>query len=401
MLPFQHLPTMNFIIDDNDIPEDDVILYSVLYSSVTVVFAMAVLSKFLTNEFRFGFRSVLSLAVLFLGEPLCQFFVKGPVGVGCFAFGCLLIYSILPASHLPAADKAVLITGCDSGFGLALVKKLDSIGMRVFAGCLDKDGTGAAAIRNNCSNRVHILQLDVTNEKEISAAVHVVTSQVGEQGLWGLVNNAGIWYFSELEMMSETIIKKIIDVNLFGAIRMTKSLLPLIRQAKGRIINVSSVLGRISMEGHGAYGISKHGLVAFSDTLRQEMKKWNVKVSIIEPTGYSTNNNHSHSLRYKREEIWDTLDEEGRKTYGREYLDEVYNSLFDTLHRFPDDLTPVIRAMRSSLLSKRPRERYPCGAGADIITYIHCLVPVWLADKVSSSFGLMSKTAKPAQLQEL
>jgi hypothetical protein len=64
-------------------------------------------------------------------------------------------------------------------------------------------------------------------------------------GLWGLVNNAGIWYFSELEMMSETIIKKIIDVNLFGAIRMTKSLLPLIRQAKGRIINVSSVLGNM------------------------------------------------------------------------------------------------------------------------------------------------------------
>lgn len=111
MFPFQHLPTMNFIVDDNDIPEDDVILYSVLYTSVTVVFAMAVLSKFLTNEFRFGFRSVLSLAVLFLGEPLCQFFVKGPFGVGCFAFGCLLIYSILPASHLPAGNKSVLITG--------------------------------------------------------------------------------------------------------------------------------------------------------------------------------------------------------------------------------------------------------------------------------------------------
>ena len=108
---FHQLSVMNFIVDDNDIPEDDVILYSVLYSCVTVVFAMAVLSKFLTNEFRFGFRSVLSLAVLFLGEPLCQFFVKGPVGVGCFAFGCLLIYSILPASHLPVGNKAVLVTG--------------------------------------------------------------------------------------------------------------------------------------------------------------------------------------------------------------------------------------------------------------------------------------------------
>lgn len=106
-----YLPSMNFVVDDDDIPEDDVIIFSILYSCVTVVFAMAVLSKFLTNEFRFGFRSALSLAVLFLGEPMCQFFVKGPFGIACFAFGCLLIYSILPASHLPASNKSVVITG--------------------------------------------------------------------------------------------------------------------------------------------------------------------------------------------------------------------------------------------------------------------------------------------------
>lgn len=105
-------------------------------------------------------------------------------------------------------------------------------------------------------------------------------------------------------------------------------------------------------------------------------------------------------LRSKREEIWDSLDENTRKTYGREYLDEIYNSLFDMYDHYPDDLTPVIRAMRSGLLSKRPRERYPCGAGADIITYIYCLVPVWLADKVSLAFGLMPKTAQPAELKD-
>ncbi len=91
--------------------QDDIVVYSVLYSSVTVVFAMAVLSKFLTNEFRFGFRSVLSLIVLFLGEPLCQFLVKGPGGVVTFAAGCLIVFSILPASHLPVGKKAVFITG--------------------------------------------------------------------------------------------------------------------------------------------------------------------------------------------------------------------------------------------------------------------------------------------------
>lgn len=102
---------MNFGDDLNEIPDDDVIFYSVLYSSVTVVFAMAVLSKFLTNEFRFGFRSFLSLVVLFLGEPLCQFLIKGPGGVCTFAVCCLLVFSVLPASHLPVGNKAVLITG--------------------------------------------------------------------------------------------------------------------------------------------------------------------------------------------------------------------------------------------------------------------------------------------------
>ena len=96
---------------NEDMQRDDIIFYSVLYSSVTVVFGMAVLSKFLTNEFRFGFRSFLSLVVLFLGEPLCQFFIKGPGGLVVFAVGCLLVYSILPASHLPVGNKAVLITG--------------------------------------------------------------------------------------------------------------------------------------------------------------------------------------------------------------------------------------------------------------------------------------------------
>jgi len=102
---------MNLIEDPDDLIDNDVIFYSVLYSSVTVVFAMAVLSKFLTHEFRFGFRSFLSLIVLFLGEPLCQFLIKGPGGVMTFATCCLLVYSVLPASHLPVGNKSVLITG--------------------------------------------------------------------------------------------------------------------------------------------------------------------------------------------------------------------------------------------------------------------------------------------------
>lgn len=390
---------MNTNFDYDEYLDDDIIFYSVLYSSITVLFAMAVLSKFLTNEFRFGFRSVLSLAVLFLGEPLCQFFIKGPGGVVAFAMCCLVIYTVLPASHLPVGNKAVLITGCDSGFGNSLVKKLDSIGMKVFATCLSLNSPGAVSLQLACSGRVHLLQLDVTCQKDIESTVEYVRQHVGEEGLWGLVNNAGVWYYSEVETTSETIFRKVLEINLFGAIRLTKALLPLIRRSKGRIVNVSSLMGRLTMEGNGAYSISKHGLLAYSDTLRQEMKKWDVHVSIIEPTGFYTENMKEHVIESRKTEIWNTIDEETKIVYGQKYFDNIYESIIEGSNRYPDDLTCVIRAMRSGLLSKRPRNRYPCGTGAEFIMMIYPFLPVWLADKLMLLISIMPKGVRPAALE--
>ena len=103
-------------MDEDKVIDDDFVFYSLLYSSITVVFAMAVLSKFLKNEFYFGFRSLLSLVILFIGEPVCHVLLKGATGVLLFGTGCLFVYSILPASHLPSAGKSVLITGkCEIG----------------------------------------------------------------------------------------------------------------------------------------------------------------------------------------------------------------------------------------------------------------------------------------------
>lgn len=384
-----------------NLDEDDVIFYSVLYSVVTVVFAMAVLSKFLTNELRMGFRSVLSLLVLFLGEPLCQFLIKGPGGVLTFAGCCLFIYSILPASHLPVGNKAVLVTGCDSGIGHAVVRKLDSLGMKVYAACLDTNSPGAVSLHNNCSENVHILQLDITNKKDIENVVSFINNKVSSEGLWGLVNNAGVWYFSEIEMTSDGLLRKVLETNVLGAISLTRALLPQIRQAKGRVVNVSSLLGRITMEGNGAYAISKHALVAFSDTLRQEMKKWGVKVSVIEPTGFSTDNMKEHNIIRRKEEIWNSVEsDEIRNTYGRRYLDGIYSSIIEGSGRYPSDLTPVTRAVRSGLLSKRPRQRYPCGTGAEFLLTLYPLLPVWMADSLSASLGIMPRNIRPTALEQ-
>ena len=96
---------------ENQDIDDDFIFYSLLYSSITVAFATAVLSKFLTSEIRFGFRSSISLVILFIGEPMCHFLLKGPSGVFIFGIACFLVYLVLPPSHLPVENKTVLVTG--------------------------------------------------------------------------------------------------------------------------------------------------------------------------------------------------------------------------------------------------------------------------------------------------
>jgi len=97
--------------DKEELLDDEFLFLSRLYSSITVVFAMAVLSKIFSNDIQFGFRGLLTLIVVFIGEPLCHFLLRGPTGVIVFGLGCLAVYSILPPSHLSATRKSVLITG--------------------------------------------------------------------------------------------------------------------------------------------------------------------------------------------------------------------------------------------------------------------------------------------------
>lgn len=373
-----------------EVLDDDFLFYSHLYSSITVVFAMAVFSKFLTNEFKFGFRSFLTLVVLFIGEPLCHFLLRGPSGVAIFGFGCVLVYSILPGSHLPAAGKSVLITGCDSGFGYELAKKLDSIGVNVYAGCLSEQSPGAVELKNSCSERLRLIQLDVTNEKQLKDSFEFVGENVGNSGLWGLVNNAGICYLSEIEMTSEKIFRQVLDVNLFGTINVTKTFLPLIRRTKGRIVNMSSLTGRVAFESFGAYCVSKFAIEAYSDVLRMEMRKWDVKVCLIEPAAFSTAASSPETMKLRKEEVWDAMDGRTRDTYGATYFDKQFENYATYVRKYPTDLTPVVRSMRCALFAKRPSERYVVGSGARTVVGVFALLPVWMGDRLSR---LLSITA--------
>ncbi|GFR85375.1 corticosteroid 11-beta-dehydrogenase isozyme 2 [Elysia marginata] len=299
------------------------------------------------------------------------------------------------ANHLSAENKAVFITGCDSGFGHALALKLDRLKMTVFAGCLDDQGKGAAELRDKCSERLHVLKLDVTNKDDIEAVSKYIENHVKEEGLWGLVNNAGVWWCAELDMLPENILHRVMDVNLFGAVRVTSKLLPLVKKAQGRVVNVSSLLGRMSMEGSGAYAMSKHAMVAYTNTLRLEMKKHGVGVSIVEPAGFLTGNLQEQTLSKRKEELWASLDEEKRQYYGRGYLDALYSHVQSCFQKYPREASPVVRCIRSGLLSKRPREQYPCGTGAETLVSVYPLLPVWLADYIAYSMSIFPNNLRP------
>ncbi|NXI21868.1 RDH7 dehydrogenase, partial [Sterrhoptilus dennistouni] len=163
-------------------------------------------------------------------------------------------------------DKHVFITGCDSGFGNLLARRLARRGYRVLAACLTPQG--AESLRGDTGGHLRTTLLDVTRSDSIRRAAEWVHKEVGEKGLFGLVNNAGVANpIGPTEWMDIEDFRRVMAVNTFGAIEVTLQLLPLLKRARGRVVNTSSVLGRISANG-GGYCLSKFCIEAFSDSLR-------------------------------------------------------------------------------------------------------------------------------------
>ncbi|XP_004577864.2 D-beta-hydroxybutyrate dehydrogenase, mitochondrial [Ochotona princeps] len=263
-----------------------------------------------------------------------------------------------------AGSKAVLVTGCDSGFGFSLAKHLHSKGFLVFAGCLlkDKGDAGAKELDSLNSERLRTIQLNVCNGEEVEKAVEAVRSSLKdpEKGMWGLVNNAGISTFGEVEFTSMETYKEVAEVNLWGTVRMTKSFLPLIRRAKGRVVNISSMLGRMANPARSPYCITKFGVEAFSDCLRYEMHPLGVKVSVVEPGNFiaATSLYSSERIQAIARKMWDELPEVVRQDYGKKYFEEKIAKMETYCNSGSTDTTPVIDAVTHALTAATPYTRY-------------------------------------------
>ncbi|ELV09251.1 retinol dehydrogenase 16 isoform X1 [Tupaia chinensis] len=287
-------------------------------------------------------------------------------------------------------DKFVFITGCDSGFGNLLARQLDMRGQRVLAACLTEKG--AEQLRRQTSDRLEeTVTRDVTKTESIAAAAQWVKEHVGDRGLWGLVNNAGI---SVPTAPNEWLTKKdfvtILNVNLVGVIEVTLSLLPLVRKARGRVVNVASVMGRVSLFG-GGYCISKYGVEAFSDSLRRELSYFGVKVAMIEPGFFKTHVTNSKVLLRNFKQLWDRGSSEVKDIYGEKFLASCLKLIKRMEQKCTEDLSLVTNCMEHALIACHPRTRYSAGWDAKLFYLPLSYMPTFLVDAM-----LYVSTPKPA-----
>ncbi|XP_060619926.2 retinol dehydrogenase 5 [Anolis sagrei] len=278
-------------------------------------------------------------------------------------------------------DKYVFITGCDTGFGNLLAKRLDKKGFQVLAGCLTQKG--ADNLQRSSSPNLRTTLLDVTNSESIRKAVEWVKGEVGEKGLFGLVNNAGVANpIGPTEWMIVEDYRKVMSVNTFGMIEVSLAFLPLLKQARGRVVNTSSVLGRLSANG-GGYCISKYCVEAFSDSLRRDMYHFGVKVSIVEPGFFKTAVTNLDSVESSLRQIWDRMSPEARQSYGEDFFPNYLKVQKFIMNLICDpDLSKVTNCMEHALEAKHPRSRYSAGWDAKFMWLPVSYLPAFMVDIV-------------------
>jgi NAD(P)-dependent dehydrogenase (short-subunit alcohol dehydrogenase family) len=250
---------------------------------------------------------------------------------------------------------AVVITGASTGIGRACALELDRRGFHVFAGV--RAESAGEALRAAASSRLTPLLLDVTVADAIAAAAAQVAAVVGESGIVGLVNNAGIAVPGPLELLPIDALRRQLEVNVIGQVAVTQAFLPLLRKARGRVVNISSINGGLAVPYMGAYSASKFALEAVTDTLRVELRHWGIGVSSIEPGAIAT-------------PIWEKAllaGDQMEKALDPEHL-ALYQSDLATIRKAVDRWTRgaepvdrVVQAVLHALTARRPKTRYFLG----------------------------------------
>lgn len=255
---------------------------------------------------------------------------------------------------MTAAARSVLITGASSGIGEATALRLARAGWRVFAGV--RASTDGDRLRAAAAEQLEPVTIDVTEPATIAA----VAEGLGDSPLDGLVNNAGTASAMPLEFLPLDQLRRQLEVNLVGHVAVTQALLPNLRSARGRIVNVGSIAGRSALPFLGAYAASKHALEAVTDSLRIELRPFGVAVVIVEPGTIATPIWQKAGERVQ--ELAAELPAELGELYGERMA--AFRNAAAAAGRRAEPADDVAIVVERALTTERPKARYVVGRDA-------------------------------------
>jgi NAD(P)-dependent dehydrogenase (short-subunit alcohol dehydrogenase family) len=262
--------------------------------------------------------------------------------------------------------KTVFITGVSSGIGLATARLLDERGFAVFGTI--RPGRDREEIARGMSDRFRPVVMELTDRSSISGAVDEVAEAVGERGLDALVNNAGTILATPLEQLDLDAFRRLLEVNVTAQIAVTQAFLPLLRAARGRIVNMGSVSGISALPTIGSYCATKFALEALTDTMRMELSPWGIRVSIIRPGSSSTN-----IMQTAADDAAGALDEQD--PVRRQYAEMVRGMSAGFRRSASGGIPPekVAEKVHRALTARRPKTRYLVGPVAYLRNYSRIL----------------------------
>lgn len=263
----------------------------------------------------------------------------------------------------------ILVTGASTGIGEAAALHLDRLGFGVFAGV--RRQADGESLRAKGSERITAVLLDVTDAAQIAAAAERIGNVVGADGLHGLVNNAGIAVAGPLEFLPVDELRRQFEVNVIGLVAVTQAVLPHLRQAQGRIVNIGSLSGRVTSPMVGAYAASKHALEAVTASLRMELSSWGIHVSLVGPGVIAT-------------PIWEKSIIAASDLLERMPAQAtlLYGDLIRAIRRRQENkgvtglpAERVAEAVAHALTASRPKYRYAVGRDARMVELLRFLSP--------------------------
>lgn len=277
---------------------------------------------------------------------------------------------------------SVLVTGAARGIGKAIVEHLAATGWDVIAGV--RSDTDGAAVTELNPQRISAVILDVTNVDHLASLPAALP-----QRLDAVVNNAGIVVAGPIETLSPEDWRKQLDVNVIGQFAVTRTVLPKLRDSRGRVIFISSVNGQLSAPLLGAYAASKFALEAAADALRIEVRPWGVRVAVVEPA--QTDTDMWRTADDMVVELESSMSAEHRALYDKHIAG--MKKFIPLSKKLAVPTSNVVEVVETALTARRPRARYVVGLGSKLQTSIMTNIPAALSDRIIA--GIAGVPRKP------